>query len=276
MVNESLTSLRKKANVSYLGGVAKSAKMQYSYNKGTATYCLYLAPSTMANPNKTVCPNDKWCKNFCLNGSGRNKGDIISRGFEESNINKSRIKKTKLFFENKELFMRLLVKEIERERLIAIRNNMEFSVRLNGTSDLSPEDFVLDGKNILEIFPDVQFYDYTKVPQRMALPKKYPNYDVTLSFNGYNSNICRSYLDNGGKVAVVFATKEMPKKFMGYNVENGNDDDLRYLNSSSTIIFLHYHPTANDYIIDKKTNKRIFKEPNTPFIIKKDDIRCIF
>ena len=201
MVNETLTSLRKKANVSYLGGVAKSAKMVYSYNKGTATYCLYLAPANMSGYE--VCPNSKFCRANCLNAAGRNKGDIISRGFEESNINKSRIKKTKLFFENKELFMRLLVKEIERERLIAVRNNMEFSVRLNGTSDLSPEDFVLDGKNILEIFSDVQFYDYTKMPQRMALAKKYPNYDVTLSFNGYNSNICKSYLDNGGKVAVV-------------------------------------------------------------------------
>jgi hypothetical protein len=261
-----LTALRKNANVSYLGGVAKSAKMRYSYNNGTATYCLYLAPANMSGYE--VCPNSKHCRAFCLNGAGRNKGDILARGFEESSINKSRIKKTKLFFENKELFMRLLIKEIERERMIAVRKGMEFSVRLNGTSDLSPEDFVLDGKNILEIFPDVQFYDYTKIPQRIALAKKYLNYDVTLSYNGYNNNICKSYLDNGGKVAVVFATKEMPKKFMGYNVENGNYDDLRYLNSPSTIIYLHYHPTANDYVNGK------FVEPTTKFVVKEDDTRC--
>jgi hypothetical protein len=265
MVNESLTCLRKKANVSYLGGVAKSAKMVYSYNKGTATYCLYLAPANMSGYE--VCPNSKFCRANCLNAAGRNKGDIISRGFEESNINKSRIKKTKLFFENKELFMRLLVKEIERERLIAVRNNMEFSVRLNGTSDLSPEDFVLDGKNILEIFHDVQFYDYTKMPQRMALAKKYPNYDVTLSFNGYNSNICRSYLDNGGKVAVVFLGK-MPKKFMGYPVHDANDYDMRYLDPSSHIMGLHYHKTGTDYVNGK------FVEPTTKFVVKENDPRC--
>jgi hypothetical protein len=165
--------------------------------------------------------------------------------------------------------MRLLVKEIERERLIAVRNNMEFSVRLNGTSDLSPEDFVLDGKNILEIFSDVQFYDYTKMPQRMALAKKYPNYDVTLSFNGYNSNICRSYRDNGGKVAVVFLGK-MPKTFMGFKCEDGNNDDMRYLNSPSSVIFLHYHRTANDY------KNGSYQTPNSRFIVMEDDSRCIY
>jgi hypothetical protein len=144
---------------------------------------------------------------------------------------------------------------------------MEFSVRLNGTSDLSPEDFVLDGKNILEIFSDVQFYDYTKMPQRMSLAKKYPNYDVTLSFNGYNSNICKSYLDNGGKVAVVFLGK-MPKKFMGYPVHDANDYDMRYLDPSFHIMGLHYHRTGTDYVNGK------FVEPTTKFVVKENDPRC--
>ena len=58
---------------------------------------------------------------------------------------------------------------------------MNFSVRLNGTSDLSPEQFHLEGVNILEIFPEVQFYDYTKVYKRIELTKKYTNYDITFS-----------------------------------------------------------------------------------------------
>lgn len=265
MENLSLSALRKMAGVSYLGGVAHSAKMKYSFNAGTATYCLYLAPANMSGYE--VCPNSKFCRANCLNAAGRNKGDILSRGFEESKINKSRIKKTKLFFENKELFMRLLIKEIERERLIAVLKGMEFSVRLNGTSDLSPEDFVLDGKNILEIFYDVQFYDYTKVPQRMELTKKYPNYDLTLSYNGYNNNICRSYLDNGGKVAVVFFGK-MPKTFMGYPVHDANSYDMRYLDPQKHIMGLHYHRTGNDYVNGK------FVVPNTKFVVMENDTRC--
>ena len=268
MVEKTITALRKQLGVSYLGGITKSAKMKYSYNNGTATYCLYLAPSTMSGHQ--ACPNDKWCKQFCLNGSGRNKGDIISRGVEESNINKSRIKKTKCFFENKDIFMQLLIKEIERERLIAIHKGMEFSVRLNGTSDLSPEDFVYQGKNILEIFPDIMFYDYTKVPQRIALTKKYPNYDLTLSYNGYNENICKNYLQQGGKVAVVFHSNKMPKTFMGFKCEDGNNDDMRYLNSPSSVIFLHYHRTANDY------KNGSYQTPNSRFIVMEDDTRCVY
>ena len=266
MVEKSLTALRKELGVSYLGGITKSAKMRYSFNNGTATYCLYLAPSTMSG--YCACANDKWCKDFCLNGSGRNKADILVRGVEESYINKSRIKKTKCFFENKDLFMQLLIKEIKSAKAKAEKMGMEFSVRLNGTSDLSPEDFVYNGKNILQIFPNVVFYDYSKVPQRMALPKKYPNYDLTLSYNGYNSNICRSYLEQGGKVAVVFHDEKMPKTFMGFKCEDGNNDDMRYLNSPSSVIFLHYHRTANDYVNGK------YQKPNSKFIVMEDDPRC--
>ena len=265
MVEKSLTALRKEIGVSYLGGVTKSAKMNYSYNNGTATYCLYLAPSTMSG--YCACANDKWCKDFCLNGAGRNKADILVRGFEESTINKSRIKKTKCFFENKDTFMELLIKEIKQEKRIADNKGMEFAIRLNGTSDLSPEDFVYKGKNILEIFSDIQFYDYTKVPQRIALPHKYANYDLTLSFNGYNSNICRSYLEQGGKVAVVFYGK-LPKKFMGFDVIDANGYDMRYLDPKSTIMGLHYHRTGNDY----KDGK--FVMPNSKFIVMENDPRC--
>ena len=157
MENFTLAKGLKKLGCSYLGGVVKSAKMRYSFNNGTATYCLYLAPSNMANPYRTVCPNDKWCKQFCLNGSGRNKADILVNGVEESSINKSRIKKTNLFFDDKETFMQILIHEIKREKAKAEKMDMEFSVRLNGTSDLSPEDFVYNGKNILQIFPNIIF-----------------------------------------------------------------------------------------------------------------------
>lgn len=264
--NKSITALRKEIGVSYLGGITHSAKMKYSYRNGTNTYCVYLAPANMSGHE--VCPNSKHCRAFCLNGAGRNKGDILSHGIEKSIINKSRIKKTKCFFENKDLFMNLLVKEIKQEREKAKMMGKEFSVRLNGTSDISPEDFILDGKNILEIFPDVQFYDYTKDIRRISLMEKYPNYDITLSFNGYNWETCKKFLQNGGKVAVVFLSDKMPKTFDGYEVEDGNGYDMRYLNSPSSVIYLHYHPTANDYVNGK------FVKPNTKFVIMENDPRC--
>ena len=264
---ESITSLRKKMGVSYLGGTTHSAKMRYSYENGTETYCVYLAPADMSGFN--VCPNSKFCKAFCLNNAGHNKADILSRGMEKSKINLSRIKKTKTFFENKELFMELLIQEIAKAQKHAQSKGMGFSVRLNGTSDLSPEDFVYQGKNILEWFPNVQFYDYTKVHTRFKLIEKYPNYDLTYSYNGYNWNACEHFLRMGGKVAVVFE-KELPTTFNGYEITDANGYDMRYLDKGGTIMGLHYHPTANDYVNGK------YVRPNSKFIVNSDDTRCVF
>ena len=39
-------------------------------------------------------------------------------------------------------------------------------IRLNGTSDIQWEYIEYQGKNVFDTFPDVQFYDYTKIPTR--------------------------------------------------------------------------------------------------------------
>ena len=264
-IEHSITFLRKQMGVSYLGNITQSAKMRYSYNNGTATYCVYLAPANMADHNRSVCPVSATCRDFCLNGSGRNKGDVIAHGVEHSIINKSRIKKTMFWWNNREMFMELLILEILRNKLIAESKGMAFSVRLNGTSDLNPEDFVYQGRNILEWFPEVQFYDYTKVPSRFYLIDKYPNYDLTFSFNGYNWKQCESFLHRGGKVAVVFDC-DLPKSYMGWNVIDANGYDMRYLDPKRSIMGLHYHRTANDY------KHGVYHREKTPFIVDAIDI----
>lgn len=257
--------------ISYLGNVAQSAKMRLSYKNGTMTYCLYLAPADMSGYN--VCPKSEHCKQFCLNGSGQNKCDQLSRGVEGSLINRSRIKKTKMFHENKADFMRLLIHELKKYQRRANKLGMEFSVRLNGTSDLSPLAFrdPETGKNILELFPDVQFYDYTKVYNRIKLMEQYPNYDLTFSFDGYNWDECEKFLNAGGKVAVVFFDEKMPKSYKGFPIIDANGYDMRYLDPNGYIMGLHYHKTANDYYFDEKDGKRKFKVPDTPFVIKVND-----
>lgn len=241
----------KEAGFSYLGGLKHSVKMNKSYKYNVATYCVYLAPATMAGRTKkgsriNVCPFSQHCKDLCLNAAGHNKADILQKGGKHSSINLSRIKKTKLFYNDRDMFMRLLVHEINRDKKYAQNKGMEFSIRLNGTSDLSPELFKVGDKNILEIFPDIQFYDYTKVPKRLELMKKYPNYDLTFSFDGYNWETCEKFLQDNGKVAVVFDSKVMPKTYKGYTVIDANDYDMRYLDPKGCIMGLHYHTTAND------------------------------
>lgn len=263
----------KEAGFNYLGGLKKSTKMRKSYTHNVATYCVYLAPANMAGRTKkgsriNVCPMSHHCKELCLNSSGRNKVDILFNGTEnvkQSLINISRIKKTKLFYNDRDRYMEILIHEINRDRRYAENHGMEFSVRLNGTSDLSPEIMTKDGKNILEIFPDVQFYDYTKVFNRTKLMKFYPNYDITFSYDGYNWDQCEQFLNDGGKVAVVFDSETMPKEYKGYKVVDANEYDMRYLDPKGCIMGLEFHPIAKD-------GKVLYaKDIDDPFVVKTKD-----
>ena len=263
----------KAAGFNYLGGLKKSAKMMKSYTHNVATYCVYLAPANMAGRTKkgtriNVCPMSQHCKELCLNSAGHNKADILSNGKEnikQSLINISRIKKTKLFYNDRNTYMDILIHEINRDRSYAERHGMEFSVRLNGTSDLSPEIMKKDGKNILEIFPDVQFYDYTKVYNRTKLMKFYPNYDITFSYDGYNWDQCEQFLNDGGKVAVVFDSETMPKTYKGYKVIDANGYDMRYLDPKGCIMGLEFHPIAKD-------GKVLYaKDVDDPFVVKTEN-----
>lgn len=252
-------------HIAYLGKHSQSMKMALSTKNGTITYCLYLAPWNYSGYQ--VCPGGLHCHEFCLNGSGQARMTIMHSGFYESRVIKGRIKRTKLFYENKPLFMQLLIQEINRARNYARKHNMEFSVRLNGTSDLSPEAFVYEGKNILEIFPEITFYDYTKVFNRIKLLDKYNNYHLTFSYDGYNIDLCKQFLEMGGNVAVVFANKEkLPTKFMGYPVYDGNLWDMRYLDPKQHVIGLHYHTTAANY--DGKGN---YIPPKDDFVISDEN-----
>jgi hypothetical protein len=250
---KSIAQAKKLTGLSYLGMVNNSTKHEKAYSYQEMVYTLYLAPAKMSGYE--VCPmRSEECTKLCLNESGRNRIDI-----HENVINKARIKKTKLFFENRPFFMRWIINEIIQAKKESEKLGYRFSIRLNNTSDISPESFYLKGddgviRNILELFPDVQFYDYTKVPNRILLKQKYPNYDVTFSFSGTNLDECFKMLENGVRVAMVF--KEVPNKFMDYNVIPGDDYDMRYKDPENVIIGLKY----------KKTRQRLSSD--TKFVIQ--------
>ena len=68
-----------------------------------------------------------------------------------------RINKTIYFAKDRANFLKQLIKEIRLHAEKCKREGYTPAVRLNGTSDVSWERFVL------EMFPNVQFYDYTKI-----------------------------------------------------------------------------------------------------------------
>ncbi|MDE6285235.1 MAG: hypothetical protein K2M17_05765 [Bacilli bacterium] len=269
----SYAQMLKLANVRYLGDTRQSTKLIKSYVHNCETYGIYLAPSTLARDNKhphiNTCPFAFVCKDVCLNKSGQNKLRSIKDNHGVTFIDKARIRKTHLFYDNRALFMEIMVCEIMRAKKHAEKHGKMFAVRLNCTSDLSPELFTLRGKNILELFPDVQFYDYTKVPSRLELTKKYNNYYVVFSYDGTNWAVCNKYLSEGGNVAVVFDLYDengkhyMPTTWRGYTVKNCDNDDIRFMdNIKGGICGLTYHKTSNDYRSGK------YKPIHSPMIVR--------
>jgi hypothetical protein len=223
----------KQSGVSYIGSVSSSAKIIKNEKFNELTYIIYLAPSDLSGYN--VCPMaSKECRNACLHESGHNKIDKSNR------INKARIKKTELFFQQREFFMDWVYAEIKRYKKQAEKRGMKFSIRLNGTSDIEPTLFKVKGKTLFELLPNVQFYDYTKVPKRMALMLEYPNYDVTFSYSGHNWQMTKDLLENGlGRVSMVF-DKNIPETYEGYKVIDGDTSDLRHYDEWGVIVGLKF------------------------------------
>jgi hypothetical protein len=231
---------KKLTGLSYLGSVASSSKIAKGLQYNEMTYILYLAPASQSGYN--VCPmSTEECRTACLTESGHNRIDV-----KKNNINKARIKKTKLFFEHREFFMGWLVAEIEKAKYNAEQLGYTFSVRLNGTSDIEPTRFQHNGMVLFELFDDVRFYDYTKVAKRFGLLQFYPNYDLTYSFSGHNMFQCLDLLNKQkGRVAMVFEGKVLPKAFMGYEVIDGDAYDMRYYDEQGVIVGLKFKKVRN-------------------------------
>ena len=216
-------------------GIGNNAKTIKSDKGGEyLTAIMYLEPR-----NTRICPYQDIakCKEGCLNTAGR--AGIIRKGETTNNIIEARKRKTNLFLEDRPEFMRLIVKDIEAVIRKADRLGVKPCVRLNGTSDIQWETIELDsGNNIFEEFPNVIFYDYTKIPTRKV--SKFKNYHLTWSYSEANQKYAdyfKTALDKGMNVAVVFKN-ELPVSYKNTRVINGDKDDLRFLDDKGVIVGL--------------------------------------
>lgn len=149
---------------------------------------------------------------------------------------RARIARTDVFWNNRELFTDILLKNTESFLRKAERLEMIPCCRLNGGTDVRWED------EIPEIFDfPIQYYDYTKDHPRMLeyldgnLP---PNYHLTFSRSENNEDVSRYISDLGGNVAVVFADANYPKKYWGKTVVSGEKSDLRFRDRPNSIVAL--------------------------------------
>ena len=208
-------------------------KIQKGTKLGYLSFILHLAPADLSGHN--TCPKaTAGCKSACLNTAGR--GGMFKRGEATNAIQKARIRKTKYFYEDRDLFMTDLASDIIKGIKLAAKLGLKPVFRLNGTSDLSWEKYDTNlgdrGEflNIFQAFPTVQFYDYTKVLGRKA---DYPNYFLIFSQADGNEADVNKAIAQGMNVATVF--DEVPAEYKGRPVINADETDLRFLDPKGVI-----------------------------------------
>ena len=200
-------------------GIEQDAKTKKGNYFGVMTGILYLTSSNASGTN--LCPMAKIarCEEPCLYTAGRGA---------MSSVHVSRLRKTLFYLQYRKEFCALLCKELDRLLAKAAKVNMLPACRLNGTSDIRWE----------QIIPDIMieyqkkgivFYDYTKIPNRDV--SNVEGYDLTFSYSGVPE--FAPYVDkavaNSMRMAVVFRTENIiPKEFMGMEVVNGDEHDIRF------------------------------------------------
>lgn len=202
--------------------------------RGYITFILHLAPAEVSGYQ--MCPKSSpGCRAACLNTAGR--GGMFRAGTNTNVIQEARKRKTRYFHENRGAFMTDLWVDIRKAIAYAKKRNLIPVFRLNGTSDIAWEKIRpghgSDARNIMELFPEVKFYDYTKIPNRKNLPA---NYSLTFSRSENNEKYIPMAMENGMNVAVVF--RAVPTTWRNIPVIDGDESDLRFTDPTGVIVGL--------------------------------------
>lgn len=219
---------RKPDDMLRLDGNAKTIKGR---KKGFVTAILYMAPANLSGENLCPLAFVAQCDSACLFTAGRGA---------MSSVVMSRLRKALYWQQYREEAIDMIKRDIANARAYADRHGFDLLVRLNGTTDIRWENY-----GIIQAFPDVQFYDYTKLANRRNVPS---NYDLTFSYSGvaaYRLHVERA-ASSGSRIAVVFRSRDIVERmlannetFLGLPVVDGDDTDIRHLDPQACVVALY-------------------------------------
>lgn len=200
------------------------------------TAIMYMKPWKHAGINVCAMAEEASCIDGCLNSAGRG---------QMNSVQTARERKTEWFAKDRDGFMRQLVDDITRFVSYCIKRQIQPCVRLNGTSDIRWELIKVDGQNLMQMFPQVQFYDYTKIANRKNVPS---NYHLTWSYSAAKpkyAEMMHQALANKMNVAVVFRKKSaIPAMWNKLVTVDGDKDDLRFLDPQGVAVALYAKGSA--------------------------------
>lgn len=222
-------------------GNTKIYKTMQSFNKPIRIAQLSMMPSIELCPSSDIAD----CYDNCLKFSG------LAAVYDSINI--ARQAKTDFWLNDQEGFLKQLIKELTNFDKLCSKLNVLGVVRLNVLSDIQWEKF-----NIPQQFPNLFFYDYTKLAKRLGNTPI--NYKLMFSYSAderYRKQVDIA-LESNSPITVVFNGK-FPKTFLNRQVIDGDKSDIDNVMSGKVIIGL-------------KVKGKQAKQSNSKFIVNSNDL----
>jgi len=157
----------------------------------------------------------------------------------------------------------MLIRDIDRLVRRARKLGLMAAVRLNGTTDVKWESqpVVINGikiaNNIMQLYPDVIFYDYTKWPYAKRPTESLPiNYHLTFSRSESNEAQIAENIAHGRNVTVVVdipsrdKTALIPTRWREIPTFDADRSDFRPNDPTGRILILRYKSAKASSLAD--------------------------
>ena len=198
-----------------------------------------------------ICPMQDiaQCKAPCLSDSG------VAKVYKS--VNNSRKAKTDFYLNDPKNFIIQLKNELTNFEKLCKKQQVIPYVRLNVISDIQWE--LKANGCIPQSFLGIQFYDYTKIAKRLG--KTPSNYELMFSYSnapGYQQSVRKAFKTDV-PISVVFFGN-MPNRFMGKEVVDGDSSDIVNLTYKNKIVGLKYksvgdkiNPVDSTFIVNMES-----------------------
>jgi hypothetical protein len=195
-IRQECLELNRVAEMRLLSRAESNTKLRKSMRTDYRIASLSLAHHKTSGHN--TCPQaSAGCSAACVGGENVGMAQVFGE------IMAGRIRRTKYLFGHRQAFVRQLIGEIEANYRYSQRHESQLCVRLNCFSDLPWHEMAFGC--IPQLFPMVQFWDYSKCHSRYgSLPE---NWHITWSWSelARHKAACERLLHCGQNVAMAFS-----------------------------------------------------------------------